>query len=106
QMLAYIDVDGDGVFSNKEVAAPLTDFNDYRNKNLKIAADGFARFPSRNRTIAYPLLISRNKAGEPTHIELGMDLIDHGTHVAGIIGGNGARIEGAAPMAKFISEKV
>lgn len=106
QVLAYLDTDGNGEFSEKELSSVVSDFNEVRNKELAISANGFAKFPSRNRTIAYPLLISKNESGNPSAIELGIDLESHGTHVAGIIGGNGAGIQGAAPEVKFIAEKV
>lgn len=107
-MLAFFDVDGDGQIKDKEAETPILDFNIAR----KIKRDGkelpFADmvvFPSRTKTIAYPLMFRPNSKGELSDVTIGAAFISHGTHVAGIIAGNGDQIVGAAPEAEIMSIK-
>lgn len=107
-LIAFIDIDGNGQFDGKEGDSPIMDFNDARKlkrdgKELKFAE--MLVFPSRTKTIAYPLLFRADERGNVEHATLAAAFISHGTHVAGIIAGNGEEIVGAAPEAEIMAIK-
>ncbi|MCB0394221.1 MAG: S8/S53 family peptidase, partial [Bdellovibrionales bacterium] len=104
QWLAYSDFDQSSQFEMNE--GPFNDFNKARNQSVEIFQNGLFVFPNRNKTVSYPLLININAEAKPESIELGIDFENHGTHVAGIAGGNGEQIRGAAPETKFMALKV
>jgi tripeptidyl-peptidase II len=108
RLIAFFDTDGDGQIKDKEAERAIWDFNTAR----KTQRDGqsvtdadMVAFPSRTRTIAYPLLFEADSKGEVKHATLGVDFRSHGTHVAGIIAGNGDEIRGAAPEAEIMAIK-
>lgn len=109
EFVAYVDVSGNGKWEANELSQSIIDFNDWRNgERFRGQPDvtGFVKFPARNRKREYAFLVEKNAVGEPEAITLGFDFNDHGTHVAGIVGGKSAQVEGAAPEAKFMSLKV
>lgn len=109
-LVAYFDFDGDSSFSTNETKLPILDFNQYRSRQR--AGDDiknfnkFLQFPSSSKTIAYPVIFEKKDDGTLSYLTLGMDLGSHGTHVAGIAAGSGARIQGAAPKAEIMALKV
>jgi subtilisin family serine protease len=106
--VAFLDVDGDGALKDKEAETPIADFNTARKLQLdgrQCAYQDLVVFPSRTKTIAYPLLFRPDSKGVVAHATLGIDFRSHGTHVAGIIAGNGDQIQGAAPEAHLMSLK-
>ncbi|MBX9765666.1 MAG: S8 family serine peptidase, partial [Bdellovibrionales bacterium] len=107
--VAFVDVDGDGALSEIELKTPIMDFNQHRKlsgEGKVPAASAFVHFPSRNRTIRFPLVLHVNAAGDLEKGTIAADFESHGTHVAGIIGADGPMLQGAAPKAKFMSLKV
>ncbi len=106
QWLAFVDTNGDQKWQETESDKAIVDFNSHRNQKSDLDAKAFVRFPSRNRSIQYPLLINVDDEGKPESIDLGIDFNSHGTHVAGILAGNGVQVKGAAPAAKIMAIKV
>jgi subtilisin family serine protease len=106
--VAYIDLNGDGVIDGPAELEGIVDFNEKRAAHSeKLAnAEEFVKFSARHQTIKYPLLIVKNAEGKPEALRLGMPSGSHGTHVSGIIAGNGLNVKGAAPKAKIMSIKV
>jgi subtilisin family serine protease len=107
-LLAFFDTDGDGQINGKEAETPIQDFNDARKLKREGKPGKYADmvvFPSRTRTIAYPLLFRADDKGNLETATIGAAFISHGTHVAGIIAGNGEQIVGAAPEAEIMSIK-
>ena len=107
-LLAFFDVDGDGAIKGKEAETAILDFNDARKlqrggEELKFA--DLVAFPSRTKTIAYPLLFRADAKGNVPHVTIGAAFQSHGTHVSGIIAGNGEEIVGAAPEAEIMAIK-
>lgn len=107
-MIAFIDIDGDGQISGKEAESPILDFNVARQRKRRGLFQPYAEmvvFPSRTRTIAYPLLFPTTSGNNVSHATLCAAFESHGTHVAGIIAGNGEQIIGAAPDAEIMAIK-
>ena len=107
-MIAFFDTDGNGQINDKEAETPILDFNTSRKmkrdgKTVSIA--DMVQFPSRTKTIAYPLLFQPDQKGNLNTITIAASFISHGTHVAGIVAGNGEQIIGAAPEAEIMSIK-
>jgi tripeptidyl-peptidase II len=107
RLIAFFDTDGDGQIKDKEAERAIWDFNAARKaaRGPEIPDADMVAFPSRTRTIAYPLLFEADSKGEVKHATLGVDFRSHGTHVAGIIAGNGDEIRGAAPEAEIMAIK-
>jgi subtilisin family serine protease len=106
--VAYVDVDGNGSISGRVEETAIVDFNEKR-ASLGDALSGspeFLVFPARHQTISYPLLVLKDADAKPTALRLGFASGSHGTHVAGIVAGNGLNVVGAAPEAKLMSIKV
>lgn len=101
--MTYFDTNANLQIDDNEWANGLVDFNKARQSNSN---NGFVRFPSRNKTIQYPLLIEESSNKEILSIQLGIPDGGHGTHVAGIIAAQSDSIQGAAPKAKIMSLKV
>ncbi|MFK7777245.1 MAG: S8 family serine peptidase [Gimesia sp.] len=107
--LAFVDVDMDGKFSKEEAKTPIIDFNTARKmqrEDIKVPYQKMLEFPSRTKSIAYPLLFRPNSKKQVTDITIAFDQQSHGTHVAGIVAGSGLQIEGAAPRAELMAIKV
>ena len=107
-LIAFVDVDGNGQINGDEAETPILDFNIARQiqrsrKELKYA--DMVVFPSRTKTIAYPLLFTADSKNNVAHVTIGVAFNSHGTHVAGIIAGNGEEIVGAAPEAEIMALK-
>ena len=106
--IAFFDTDGDGQIKDQEAERAILDFNTARKKQRdgqEIADADMVVFPSRTKTIAYPLLFEADSKGEVKHATLGVDFRSHGTHVAGIIAGDDDEIRGAAPQAEIMAIK-
>lgn len=106
--IAFFDTDGDGQIKDQEAERAILDFNTARKlqrEGQEIDDADMVVFPSRTRTIAYPLLFEADSKGEIKHATLGVDFRAHGTHVAGIIAGDGDEIRGAAPQAEIMAIK-
>jgi tripeptidyl-peptidase II len=106
--IAFFDTDGDGQIKDQEAERAILDFNTARKKSREqqeITDADMAVFPSRTKTIAYPLLFEADGKGEVKHATLGVDFRSHGTHVAGIIAGDDDEIRGAAPQAEIMAIK-
>jgi len=108
RLIAFFDTDGDGVIKDKEAEQAIWDFNAARKAQREghtLSDADLVSFPPRTKTIAYPLLFEADSKGVVKHATLGVDFISHGTHVAGIIAGNGEEIQGAAPEAEIMAIK-
>ncbi len=106
--IAFFDTDGDGQIKDEEAERAILDFNTARKmqrEGQEIADADMVVFPSRTKTIAYPLLFEPDSKGEVKYATLGVDFRSHGTHVAGIIAGDGDEIRGAAPRAEIMAIK-
>ncbi|MCH5378300.1 MAG: S8 family serine peptidase, partial [Planctomycetes bacterium] len=109
RLIAFFDTNGDGVIKDEEAERAIWDFNTARKAQREghtVSDSDMVAFPSRTRTIAYPLLFEADDKGLVKHATLGVDFISHGTHVAGIIAGNDQQIRGAAPEAEIMAIKV
>lgn len=119
--IVFIDVNGNEKLDPKEVEQPIIDFNEARSytryarshrspspsRDDKVPGAALVHFPSRNKTRAYPLILERDHERNVVSATLGVDQIDHGTHVAGIVAGNdGSKVVGSAPEAELMSLKV
>jgi tripeptidyl-peptidase II len=108
RLIAFFDADGDGQIKDKEAERAIWDFNTARKQQregVEIPDADMVVFPSRTRTIAYPLLFQADSKGDVKHATLGVDFRSHGTHVAGIIAGNDDEIRGAAPESEIMAIK-
>jgi tripeptidyl-peptidase II len=108
RLIAFFDTDGDGQIKDKEAERAIWDFNTARKEQREgreIPDSDMVVFPSRTRTIAYPLLFEADSKGDVKYATLGVDFRSHGTHVAGIIAGDGDEIRGAAPEAEIMAIK-
>jgi len=109
--VAYVDVNRTLDFSTI-TSKPILDFNTFRKLQLDSKVEeakkysSFLEFPSTNKSIKYPLIITLGKDQVPAKVTIGGDFGGHGTHVAGIVGANGANIQGAAPEANLMALKV
>ena len=107
-MIAFFDTDGNGQINDKEAETPILDFNTSRKMKRDgktVSSADMVQFPSRTKTIAYPLLFQPDRKGNLNTITIAASFISHGTHVAGIVAGNGEQIIGAAPEAEIMSIK-
>lgn len=102
QLRGYFDIDGDLELSIKEVNHPLTDFNDYRQSPVPETFP-MVDFNYRRGNLKYPFLLNLNKEGDPETVEIGFLRNGHGTHVAGIVGGNDKNFKGVAPNVKIMA---
>lgn len=107
-----LDTDGDGQFSEQELASEVPEFNEIRKSGCQEKGDvnfgyqGMVRFPARNRLVAYPVLFEKKVGGVPEYINFGVDGGHHGTHVAGMTAASGEKVQGIAPKAKIMAIKV
>ncbi|MEC7449396.1 MAG: S8 family serine peptidase [Planctomycetota bacterium] len=107
-MIAFVDVNGDGAIKDEEAERPILDFNIARQiqrSGEELEYADMVVFPSRTKTIAYPLLFTADSENHVSHVTIGVAFNSHGTHVAGIIAGNGEEIVGAAPDAEIMALK-
>ncbi|MEC8305978.1 MAG: S8 family serine peptidase, partial [Planctomycetota bacterium] len=93
---------------DEEAERPILDFNIARQiqrSGEELEYADMVVFPSRTKTIAYPLLFTADSENHVSHVTIGVAFNSHGTHVAGIIAGNGEEIVGAAPDAEIMALK-
>jgi subtilisin family serine protease len=106
--VAYFDSNADQKIAGDELKTSILDFNAARNSDDDDGKEilEMLKFPSRTKTISYPLLFEANTKKQVPDITIAFDENGHGTHVGGIVAGNGVEIEGAAPKAKLMALKV
>jgi tripeptidyl-peptidase II len=85
RLVAFFDSDGDGQIKDKEAERAIWDFNAARKQQregAEIPDADMVVFPSRTKTIAYPLLFEADSKGDVKHATLGVDFRSHGASIS------------------------